>query len=98
MADIIGRRLALNCTLFILGVFQIAARGSNNIYTYGAMMALVVFGSGGNVPVAAIVYLEFVRSSGFYLLKILSAWWAAGAVIDARDVSCIPPNVFMLHK
>jgi MFS family permease len=83
MADIIGRRLAFNCTLFMVGIFLIAAGGSNNIYTYGAMIALVGFGSGGNVPVAATVYLEFVPSSGFYLLTILSAWWAVGAVIDA---------------
>jgi MFS family permease len=83
MADIIAPRLAFNCTLFMVGIFLIAAGGSNNIYTYGAMMALVGFGSGGNVPVAATVYLEFVPSSGFYLLTILSAWWAVGAVIDA---------------
>jgi MFS family permease len=83
MADIIGRRLAFNCTLFMVGIFLIAAGGSNNIYTYGAMIALVSFSSRGNVPVAATLYLEFVPSSGFYLLTILSAWWAVGAVIDA---------------
>jgi MFS family permease len=83
MADIIGRRLAFNTTLFLVGIFLTAAGGTNNIYAYGGMMAMGGFGSGGNVPVAVTVYLEFVPSSGFYYLTILSAWWAVGAVIDA---------------
>lgn len=64
MADVIGRRLALNTTLFIVGIFLIAARASNKIYTYGVLMAVVGFGSGGDVLVAATVYLVFVRLVG----------------------------------
>jgi MFS family permease len=89
MADIIGRRYAFNITLFLVGIFLIAAGGVNSIYAYGAMFAMVGFASGGNVPVASTVYLEFVPSSGYYLLTILSAWWAVGAVIDAVSQSCL---------
>lgn len=83
MGDIIGRRWAFNGTLFLVGIFLIAAGGSNNIYTYGGLFSMVGFASGGNVPVASVVYLEFVPASGYYLLTMLSAWWAVGAVIDA---------------
>jgi MFS family permease len=83
MTDIIGRRWAFNITLFLAGIFLIAAGGVDSIYAYGAMFAMVGFASGGNVPVASTVYLEFVPRSGYYLLTILSAWWAIGAVINA---------------
>jgi MFS family permease len=83
MGDVTGRRWAFNGTLFLVGIFLICAGASNNIYTYGAMFSMVGFASGGNVPVASVVYLEFVPASGYYLLTMLSAWWAVGAVIDA---------------
>ncbi|KAL1902935.1 hypothetical protein Sste5346_000847 [Sporothrix stenoceras] len=83
MADIIGRYWAFNSTLFLVGIFLIAAGGSNDIYTYGGMFAMVGFASGGNVPVASVVYLEFVPTSGHYLLTMLSAFWALGALADA---------------
>ncbi|KAF7555382.1 hypothetical protein G7Z17_g2215 [Cylindrodendrum hubeiense] len=83
MADIIGRRWAFNTTLFLVGICMVAAGGSNNIYTYGGLFGVVGFASGGNVPVAATVYLEFVPAKGYYLLTMLSAWWAVGAVVDS---------------
>ncbi|KAF5389170.1 hypothetical protein D9757_003521 [Collybiopsis confluens] len=39
LADLIGRRLSFNITLFIAGVFGIAAGGSNNFTTLGALIA-----------------------------------------------------------
>lgn len=87
MADIIGQRYTFNITLFLVGIFLIAAGGVNSIYAYGGMFAMIGFASGGNVPVASTVYLEFVLSSGYYLLTILSAWWAIGAVVDAVSLS-----------
>lgn len=86
MADIIGRRWAFNSTLFLVGAGLLCAGASNNIYTYGGLFGVVGFASGGNVPVASTVFLEFVPKAGYYLLTILSAWWAVGAIVDA--VSC----------
>jgi MFS family permease len=77
MADIIGRRLAFNCTLFMVGIFLIAAGGNNNIYTYGAMMALVGFGSGGNLPVAR-----------YRLSRICSVQWVLSLDNSERVVGC----------
>jgi MFS family permease len=83
MADVIGRKYAFNITLFLIGAALVCAGASNNIYTYGGLFGVVGFGSGGNVPIAATVYLEFVPTSAYYLLTMLSAWWALGALIDA---------------
>jgi MFS family permease len=88
MADIIGRYWAFNSTLFLIGIFLIAAGGSNDIYTYGGLFSIIGFASGGNVPVASVVYLEFIPSSGHYLLTMLSAFWAFGSVFDAVSQSC----------
>lgn len=93
MADIIGRRWAFNATLFLVGIFMICAGASNNIYTYGGMFGVIGFASGGNVPVSSVVYLEFVPASGHYLLTILSAWWAVGAVVDAVSPQSMAPII-----
>jgi MFS family permease len=47
LADIIGRRLSFNITLFIAGVFGIAAGGGNDFITTAALIACVGFGVGG---------------------------------------------------
>lgn len=47
LADLIGRRLSFNITLFIAGVFGIAAGGANTFTTLGALIACVGFGVGG---------------------------------------------------
>lgn len=39
----------------------------NSIFAYGGVFAMVGFASGGNVPVASTVYLEFVPSPGYTL-------------------------------
>lgn len=47
LADLIGRRLSFNITLFIAGVFGIAAGGANNFTTLAALIACLGFGVGG---------------------------------------------------
>ncbi|KIK69566.1 hypothetical protein GYMLUDRAFT_33942 [Collybiopsis luxurians FD-317 M1] len=78
LADLIGRRLSFNITLFIAGVFGVAAGGSNNFTTLGALVACLGFGVGGNLPVDGAIFLEFVPQSHQWLLTLLSVWWALG--------------------
>ncbi len=47
LADLIGRRLSFNITLFIAGVFGVAAGGANNFVTLAALIACLGFGVGG---------------------------------------------------
>ncbi|KAF8753288.1 MFS general substrate transporter [Rhizoctonia solani] len=78
LADIIGRRLSWNITLFLSGVFGIAAGGSHNFVTLGSLVACLGFGIGGNLPVDGALFLEFIPGSHQWLLTLLSAWWSFG--------------------
>ncbi|TXT09236.1 hypothetical protein VHUM_02710 [Vanrija humicola] len=79
--DIIGRRIAWNCTLVIGGVFGIAAGATNNFTAFAAMIACCGFGVGGNMPVDGTMFLEFLPGKQQYLLTLLSVWWAIGQVV-----------------
>ncbi|KAI0729163.1 MFS general substrate transporter [Fomitopsis betulina] len=79
--DIWGRRWPFNFTLFIAGVFGLAAGGSPNFVTLASLFAVVGFGVGGNMPVDSAVFLDFVPGSHQYLLTILSIWWAIGQLV-----------------
>lgn len=47
LADIIGRRLSWNITLFLAGIFGISAGASPNFTALGALVACLGFGVGG---------------------------------------------------
>ncbi|KAG7098331.1 hypothetical protein E1B28_000292 [Marasmius oreades] len=51
LADLIGRRLSFNITLFIAAVFGIAGGGANSFVTLCSLIACLGFGVGGNLPV-----------------------------------------------
>jgi MFS family permease len=82
-ADIWGRKISFNLTLFITGVFGIAAGGAPNFITLTALTAVFSVGVGGNLPVDSAVFLEFVPVSHQYLLTVLSIWWAVGQLIGS---------------
>ncbi|KAJ7677924.1 MFS general substrate transporter [Mycena polygramma] len=79
--DVIGRRTAWNATLFLSGIFGIAAGASPNFVTLCAMLACIGFGVGGNLPVDGALFLEFLPGKDQYLLTLLSLWWAIGQVV-----------------
>ncbi|KAJ7182862.1 MFS general substrate transporter [Mycena crocata] len=79
--DVIGRRTAWNATLFISGIFGVAAGASPNFITLCAMLACIGFGVGGNLPVDGALFLEFLPGTHQYLLTLLSLWWAVGQVV-----------------
>jgi len=79
--DLVGRRWAFNITLFISGVFAIAAGGSQNFTTLGVLFGILGIGVGGNLPVDSAVFLEFIPGRKQYLLTIMSVWWAAGQLL-----------------
>ncbi|KAF7336529.1 putative MFS general substrate transporter [Mycena sanguinolenta] len=78
LADLIGRRLSFNITLFIAAVFGIAAGGANNFTTICALISCLGFGVGGNLPVDGAIFLEVLPKNQQWWLTLLSVWWALG--------------------
>ncbi|KIM38486.1 hypothetical protein M413DRAFT_30036 [Hebeloma cylindrosporum] len=82
-ADIWGRKISFNITLFITGAFALAAGGSPNYVALSSLVALWSVGVGGNLPVDSAIFLEFVPGTHQYLLTVLSIWWALGQLIGS---------------
>ncbi|KAJ8481406.1 hypothetical protein ONZ45_g15321 [Pleurotus djamor] len=97
LADLIGRRLSFNITLFIAGVFGVAAGSANSFTALASLIACMGFGVGGNLPVDGALFLEHVPQSHQWLLTLLSAWWALGQLFASLiawpligNFSCAP--------
>ncbi|KAA1467200.1 MFS general substrate transporter [Dentipellis sp. KUC8613] len=83
LADVVGRKLSFNITLFIAGVFGIAAGAAPSFVALASLVACVGFGVGGNLPVDGAIFLEHVPQSHQWLLTLLSLWWALGQLFGS---------------
>ena len=72
-ADLMGRQLAFNLTLFAAAVFGTAAGSGPNFIGTAAMVACIGIGTGGNLPVDGAIFLEFVPGRNQYLLTMYSS-------------------------
>lgn len=81
VADIVGRRLSFNATLFIAGVFGIAAGGPKSFTALGGLLGALGFGLGGSLPVDGMLFLEFLPGNSQYLLTLLSVFWSLGQLM-----------------
>ncbi|KAK0518631.1 hypothetical protein OC835_007779 [Tilletia horrida] len=81
MADIVGRRLSFNITLFLAGTFGIAAGAAPNFVGLCGLLAALGVGLGGNLPVDGMLFLEFIPGKNQHLLTLLSVFWAIGQLI-----------------
>ncbi|KAI0742549.1 MFS general substrate transporter [Daedaleopsis nitida] len=95
--DIWGRRWSFNITLFLAGVFGLAAGGAPNFITLASLLAVLGLGVGGNLPVDSAVFLDFIPGSHQYLLTVMSIWWSIGQLVAAlfawpliSNFSCAP--------
>lgn len=82
-ADIIGRRIAFNCSLFICAVFAIVATASPNWIVLGLFTSLSAFGAGGNLVLDTTVFLEFLPGKYQWLVTFMACWWGLAPVIVA---------------
>ncbi|PSR94563.1 hypothetical protein PHLCEN_2v4431 [Hermanssonia centrifuga] len=82
-SDIWGRKWAFDLTLFITGVFALAAGASPTYIALCSFAAVWSIGVGGNLPVDSAVFLEFIPASHQYLLTVLSIWWAIGQLVGS---------------
>ncbi|KAJ4474237.1 MFS general substrate transporter [Lentinula aciculospora] len=81
LADLIGRRLSFNITLFIAG-------GANTFTALAALVACLGFGVGGNLPVDGTQSPTFMAPESCpdvdvpqWFLTLLSVWWALGQLL-----------------
>ncbi|KDR77989.1 hypothetical protein GALMADRAFT_278352 [Galerina marginata CBS 339.88] len=79
--DIWGRRWCFNVTLFIAGVFGLAAGGSPNFLTLASLLAVMGVGVGGNLPIDSAIFLDLVPASHQYLLTFMSIYWCLGQLL-----------------
>ncbi|KAG7090917.1 MFS sugar transporter [Marasmius oreades] len=79
--DVWGRRWSFNLTLFITGIFGLAAGGSPNFIALASLLAVVGIGVGGNMPVDSAVFLDLVPASHQYLLTVMAVWWSLGQLV-----------------
>lgn len=63
-------RISFNLTLFIAGVFGIAAGGAPNFITLTALTAVFSVGVGGNLPVDSAVFLGVYSLSEIILPRL----------------------------
>lgn len=77
-SDIMGRRIAFNCTLLITSVFGIASAYASSWGGVCVLFAALGFGVGGNLPVDGALFLEFLPDASSSLLTLLSVWWPIG--------------------
>jgi MFS family permease len=82
-SDILGRRLAFNCTLAIAGVFGIAVGGGSSWVGICGMFAALGFGVGGSLPVDGALFLEFLPYASGNLLTMLSVAWPLGQLFSS---------------
>ncbi|KAL4871690.1 hypothetical protein BDV12DRAFT_205993 [Aspergillus spectabilis] len=80
-ADVIGRKLAFNSSLFLCAAFVLIAGGMPNYTSFAAMVAIYSAGAGGNYVLDATNFLEFLPVSHAWLVTFLAVWWAVGYTI-----------------
>lgn len=96
-SDVIGRRLAFNATLFLAGVFGLAAGGGPNWIGTCALFACLGLGVGGNLPVDGALFLEFLPFASGNLLTLLSVWWPVGQLISSLGKQQSTPSMISTY-
>ncbi|KAJ5976443.1 MFS transporter [Penicillium waksmanii] len=91
-ADIIGRRIAFNISLFICSVFTIVAGASPSWESLGFFIALAAFGAGGNLILDTTVFMEYLPSNKQWLVSLLAAWFGVGCTIAGLVAWGFMPN------
>ncbi|PRP84229.1 membrane transporter [Planoprotostelium fungivorum] len=91
-SDYYGRKLSFISTLFVGGIFGMAAAFAPSYALVLIFLFLVGFGAGGNLAVDGAVFSEFLpQKKRGPMLVILSTFWAFGSIVaSAIDFVIIP--------
>ncbi|KAH8425085.1 uncharacterized protein LDX57_002833 [Aspergillus melleus] len=91
-SDAIGRRPAFNLTLFLCGAFGLASGGGPSWVGTCALYACLGLGVGGNLPVDAAIFLEFLPFDSGSILSSLAVFWSVGNLIASLLAWAFIPN------
>ncbi|KAM3075590.1 Filamentous Growth Regulator, variant 2 [Clarireedia jacksonii] len=80
-ADMIGRKIAFNTSLFICSGACIVAGAAPSWESLAFFIALIGFGGGGNLILDTTVFLEYLPSNKQWVLTWLAAWWGLGQAV-----------------
>lgn len=80
-ADVIGRRIAFNVSLFVCSVATIVCGAAPNWAALGFFIAVLGFGAGGNLVLDTAVFLEYLPGDKQWALTGLAAWWGIGQTV-----------------
>lgn len=80
-ADIIGRKIAFNITLFACAIFAIATAGGLSFIAVCSLSATSYFACGGNLVLDSVTFLEFLPQDKKWLLTFLALWWGIGQTV-----------------
>ncbi|GKZ51860.1 hypothetical protein AbraIFM66951_007794, partial [Aspergillus brasiliensis] len=80
-ADVIGRKLAFNTSLFVSAIFVLIAGAMPSYVSFCAMVAIYSAGAGGNYILDATNFLEFLPVVYSWLVTAMALWWAVGYTI-----------------
>ncbi|CAH6719795.1 putative MFS siderochrome iron transporter 1 [[Candida] jaroonii] len=80
-ADIIGRKLAFNTTLFMTSIFAFLVGSSSSYVMYLIFLCLTGFFMGGNLGIDASVFLECLPSRHTWLVTFFACFWSLGQLI-----------------
>ncbi|GAA5970235.1 hypothetical protein JCM11641_001630 [Rhodosporidiobolus odoratus] len=78
--DIIGRRWAFNCSCLIASVFGLLYAAPSNFAALCFFAFMIGIGVGGNIPIDALITLEFLPTNRRFLLCALSTFQPLGVV------------------
>ncbi|PLB53076.1 sugar transporter [Aspergillus steynii IBT 23096] len=80
-ADMIGRRLVWQISLFVVTIFTMIAAASPNFAALAAFIGLQMVGGGGNIALDLTVFIEWLPNSKDYMLTALGMWFGVGNAV-----------------
>lgn len=80
-ADIIGRKLAFQITLFLCAAFSMATAGGLSYVAVCSISAVSYFMCGGNLILDAVTFLEFLPKNKQWMVTTLAMWWGVGQTL-----------------
>lgn len=91
-ADLIGRKIAFNCSLLLSAIFGFMAGGSSSLAMYMVNMFLANFFLGGNLALDVTLLMEFLPHKYQYLNTFMACWWGVGQTICELLAWAFIPN------
>ncbi|KAF2772967.1 MFS general substrate transporter [Teratosphaeria nubilosa] len=99
-ADVIGRKVAFNTSMFVCAIFVLVAGAMPGYVSFCAMVAVYSAGAGGNYILDATSLIEFLPATHVWLVTFMAVWWAVGSTVTGllawafmANFSCEPDAV-----